>query len=99
MGHTEMAIFTTLSKRGFLIGTAILSSFFFLLNYHLYVMPDALSVTAGELFGAFIFAWVALRVTKFIMKDHAPESRFFILMIASMNLATQAYPALIKLFS
>jgi uncharacterized membrane protein YccC len=94
-----MAIFTTLSKRGFLIGTAILFSFLFLLNYHLYVMPDALSVTVGGLLGAFIFAWVALRVTKFIMKDRAPESRSFILIIASMTVVTQSYPALLKLFS
>ncbi len=47
-----MASLTALNWRGFWIGTATIFGLLFLLNYHLYVMPDALSVTVGGLAGA-----------------------------------------------
>ena len=47
-----MASLTALNWRGFWIGTATIFGLLFLLNYHLYVMRDALSVTVGGLAGA-----------------------------------------------
>lgn len=92
-----MTTLTALTWRGFWIGTATLFGLLFLLNYHLYVMPDALSVTVGGLIGAFIFAWVVWRITKFIMKERTPESRYFILIIAALSVVASAYPGLAKL--
>lgn len=92
-----MTTLTALTWRGFWIGTAILFALLFLLNYHLYVMPDALSVTVGGLLGAFIFAWIVWRVTKSIMKERTPESKYFILTVTALSVIPQAYPGLAKL--
>ena len=92
-----MANLTALTWRGFWIGTAILFGLLFLLNYHLYVMPDALSVTVGGLAGAFIFAWLAWLVTKLTMKERTPEYRYFILTIAALAVVATAYPGIAKL--
>ena len=92
-----MTTLTALSWRAFWIGIATLFALFFLLNYHLYVMPDALSVTVGGILGAFIFAWIVWRITKFIMKERTPESKYFILTIATLSVIASAYPGLAKL--
>lgn len=65
--------------------------FFFGLNYHRYAMPDALSVTVGRLVGAYIFAWIVLRVTKLIVKARAPESKYFCLVVAAITVGAQAF--------
>ena len=77
--------------RSFWIGTAVLFIFFFGLNYHRYAMPDALSVTVGGLVGAYIFAWIVLRVTKLIVKARAPESKYFCLVVAAITVGAQAF--------
>ena len=87
---TLMASNLQLTWRSFWIGTTGLFFFFFGLNYQLYAMPDALSVTVGGLVGAFVFAWVALRVTKLIMKARAPDAKYLCLIIAALSVGVQA---------
>lgn len=92
-----MAGLTALTWRGFWIGAVVLYGLFFLLNYHLYVMPDALFVTVGGFIGAFVFAWLVWCVTKFIMKERAPESKYFILVLASLSVVASSYSGVVKL--
>ena len=89
----------TVSWKGFWIGAASLFALFFLLNYHLYVMPDALSVTVGGLIGSFLFAWVVWWLAKLVFKDRIPERRYFILVIAALSVAASAYPGIAKLLA
>jgi hypothetical protein len=82
-----MARFTELSSRGFWIGTAILFGVVFLINYNLYVMPDAFSVTLGTLLGSYLFAWIVWWVVKLIMKARAPERRYLVFLLACLSAA------------
>jgi undecaprenyl pyrophosphate phosphatase UppP len=91
-----MASLTALTWRGFWLGTAVLFGLFFLLNYHLYVMPDALSVTVGGFIGAFIFAWIVWLITRFIMKERTPQFQYFLLVLASLSVVAQGMTNLLR---
>jgi uncharacterized membrane protein YccC len=82
---------------GFFVGIAVLISLVFLLNYNLYVMPDALSVTGGSLIGYFFCTWIAWIITKFKMKERRPEFKFFFLSIASIFTLLASFSGIQKL--
>ncbi|MGF6265454.1 hypothetical protein OKW34_000232 [Paraburkholderia youngii] len=89
-----------LGVRGFWIGTLIAFLVVFAINYRLYVMPDAVSITAGDLVAPFLIAWLIWRLVKWRMKERAPEQRYFVLVLASIFLAIAVvFPRLIKLFT
>ena len=82
-----MAKLTELGWRGFWIGTILLFGVVFLVNYSLYVMPDALSVTVGSMLGIYLFSWLVWWVVKLIIKQRAPEPRYFIFVLACISMA------------
>jgi hypothetical protein len=83
----------------FFLGVAVLLSLVFLLNYNLYVMPDALSVTGGSLIGYFFCTWIAWSITKFKMKERHPEFKFFFLSITSIFALIASFSNIVKLLS
>ena len=92
-----MLISINLTWVRFTIGIAALFSLLFLLNYNLYVMPDALSVTAGSLIGIFVCTWLGWMLTKFKMKERSPEFKIFFLSIASLLTLTSSFSGILKL--
>jgi hypothetical protein len=83
----------------FFLGFAVLFSLVFLLNYNLYVMPDALSVAGGSLIGYFFCTWIAWVITKFKMKERSPEFKFFFLAITSIFALIASFSNILKLLS
>ena len=92
-----MSISINLTWVKFSAGIAILFSLLFLLNYNLYVMPDALTVTAGSLTGTSLFTWLGWKLTKFKMKERSPEFKIFFLSIASLLILTSSFSGILKL--
>lgn len=88
-----MAKFTELSWRGVWIGTTCLFGVVFFVNYRLYVMPDALSMTIGALLGSYLFGWLVWRITKLKMgSERAPEPRYFVFVLACLSAAVTILP-------
>jgi hypothetical protein len=77
----------TLSWRGFWIASAILLAVEFLVDYHRYVMPDAVSTSVGRVVGYFLFAWIVWCLVKLTMKDRTPDARYFVLVLACVAAA------------
>lgn len=93
-----MAKFTELSWRGFWIGTSVLIGAAFLINYHVYAMPDALSMTIGTMLGSYLFGWLVWRVIKLRMGQRAPEPRYFVFVLACLSAAATIFPHLPRFF-
>ena len=93
-----MAKLTELSWRGFWVGTTCLFGLVFLVNYRLYVMPDALSMAIGAMLGGYLFGWLVWRLVKLKMGQRAPEPRYFVFVLACLSVAATILPHLAKLF-
>lgn len=87
-----------LSRRGFRIGTTCLFGVVFLINYRLYVMPDALVMAIGVILGSYLFSWLVWRIAKLKMKQRAPEPRYFIFVLGCISVATTILPHIAELF-
>ncbi len=94
-----MAKLTELSWRGFWIGTTLLFGAVFLVNYRLYVMPDALSMAIGAMLGSYLFGWLVWRVVKLKMQQRAPEPRYFVFVLACLSMAAIILPHVAKLLA
>lgn len=87
----------SLSWLWFWVGFATLFALMFTLNYNVFVMPDALSLTAGGVLGSYLFAYIVWVVTRFAMKARTPEYKFFVSVLAALSVASQAFPLITKL--
>jgi hypothetical protein len=80
-----------ISPTGAWIAAAVLFAVYFTVNYRLYGMPDAFSISLGGVIGSYLFAWIIWRVVKLSAGPRAPQGRFIIVVIASISVALQIF--------